>query len=68
MPHIQNYLVKFNGIYTQIYIRLRITRFDLFSVHILLSDIQIKRARPQDKPYTLDYGAGLSLLVDVNGA
>lgn len=68
MPHIQNYSVKFNGIYTQIYIRLRITQFDLFSVHMLLSDIQIKRARLQDKPYTLDDGAGLSLLVDVNGA
>ncbi|GME29926.1 MULTISPECIES: tyrosine-type recombinase/integrase [unclassified Pantoea] len=35
---------------------------------MLLSDIQIKRAKPQDKPYTLNDGAGLSLLVDVNGA
>lgn len=49
-------------------IRLRITWFDLFSIHMLLSDIQIKRAKPQDKPYTLNDGAGLSLLVDVNGA
>lgn len=49
-------------------IRLRITQFDLFSIHMLLSDIQIKRAKPQDKPYTLNDGAGLSLLVDVNGA
>lgn len=49
-------------------IGLRITWFDLFSIHMLLSDIQIKRAKPQDKPYTLNDGAGLSLLVDVNGA
>lgn len=35
---------------------------------MLLSDIQIKRAKPQEKPYTLNDGAGLSLLVDVNGA
>lgn len=49
-------------------IRLRITWFDLFSIHMLLSDIQIKRAKPQDKPYTLNDGAGLSLLVDVNRA
>jgi len=33
-----------------------------------LSDIQIKRAKPQEKPYTLNDGAGLSLLVEVNGA
>lgn len=47
---------------------LRITWFDLFSIHMLLSDIQIKRAKPQEKPYTLNDGAGLSLLVEVNGA
>jgi len=35
---------------------------------MLLSDIQIKRAKPQEKPYTLNDGAGLSLLVEVNGA
>lgn len=35
---------------------------------MLLSDIQIKRAKPQKKPYTLNDGAGLSLLVEVNGA
>jgi len=46
---------------------LRITWFDLFSIHMLLSDIQIKRAKPQEKPYTLNDGAGLSLLVEVNG-
>ncbi|VUC76701.1 putative site specific integrase [Raoultella terrigena] len=34
---------------------------------MLLSDIQIKRAKPQEKPYTLNDGAGLSLLVEVNG-
>lgn len=47
---------------------LRITWFDVFSIHMLLSDIQIKRAKPQEKPYTLNDGAGLSLLVEVNGA
>jgi hypothetical protein len=47
---------------------LRLTQFDLFSLNMPLSDIQIKRAKPQDKPYTLNDGAGLSLLVDVNGA
>jgi len=35
---------------------------------MLLSDIQIKRAKPQDKPYTPNDGTGLSLLVDVNCA
>ncbi|ERK11195.1 Phage integrase, Phage P4-associated [Pantoea sp. AS-PWVM4] len=49
-------------------ILLRITWFDLFSIHMLLSDIQIKRAKPKEKPYTLNDGAGLSLLIDVNGS
>jgi hypothetical protein len=31
---------------------------------MLLSDIQIKRAKPKDKPYTLNDGMGLSLLID----
>ncbi|EBK1161166.1 DUF4102 domain-containing protein, partial [Salmonella enterica] len=31
-------------------ITLCITEFDLFSIHMLLSDIQIKRAKPKDKP------------------
>ncbi|MFT4271554.1 MAG: tyrosine-type recombinase/integrase [Pantoea sp.] len=35
---------------------------------MLLSDIQIKRAKPKEKPYTLNDGAGLSLLIDVNGS
>lgn len=35
---------------------------------MLLSDIQIKRAKPQEKPYKLNDGAGLSLLVEVNSA
>lgn len=35
---------------------------------MLLSDIQIKGAKPQEKLYTLNDGAGLSLLVEVNGA
>lgn len=47
---------------------MRITWFDLFSIHMLLSDIQIKRAKPQEKPYTLNDGAGLSLLVEVSGS
>ena len=29
-----------------------------------LTDIQIKRAKPQDKPYTLNDGQGLSLLIN----
>ncbi|HEF0056789.1 tyrosine-type recombinase/integrase [Citrobacter sp. MGH104] len=34
---------------------------------MLLSDIQIKRAKPKDKPYTLNDGMGLSLLIDTSG-
>lgn len=34
---------------------------------MLLSDLQIKRAKPQDRPYTLNDGAGLSLLIDTTG-
>lgn len=33
-----------------------------------LTDIQIKRAKPQDKPYTLNDGQGLSLLINPNGS
>lgn len=35
---------------------------------MLLSDIQIKRAKPKDKPYTLNDGMGLSLLIDTTGS
>lgn len=35
---------------------------------MLLSDIQIKRAKPKDKPYTLNDGMGLSLLIDSAGS
>ena len=34
---------------------------------MLLSDIQIKRAKPKDKLYTLNDGLGLSLLIDTAG-
>ncbi|MGR5943356.1 tyrosine-type recombinase/integrase [Enterobacter sp. C4G1] len=33
-----------------------------------LTDIQIKRAKPQDKPYTLNNGQGLSLLINPDGS
>ncbi|MEY8712584.1 tyrosine-type recombinase/integrase [Mangrovibacter phragmitis] len=33
-----------------------------------LSDIQIKRAKPQDKPYTLNDGQGLSILIKPDGS
>lgn len=33
-----------------------------------LTDIQIKRAKPQDKPYTLNDGQGLSLLINPEGS
>lgn len=45
-------------------ITLCVTQFDLFSIHMLLSDIQIKRAKPKDKPYIMNDGMGLSLLID----
>ena len=33
-----------------------------------LTDIQIKRAKPQDKAYTLNDGQGLSLLINPDGS
>ncbi|ARY99429.1 integrase [Yersinia ruckeri] len=33
-----------------------------------LSDIQIRRAKPQEKAYTLSDGQGLSLLIEPNGS
>lgn len=33
-----------------------------------LTDIQIKRAKPQDKPYTLNDGQDLSLLINSDGS
>ncbi|MHB9330623.1 tyrosine-type recombinase/integrase [Phytobacter ursingii] len=33
-----------------------------------LTDIQIRRAKPQDKPYTLNDGQGLSLLINPDGS
>ncbi len=33
-----------------------------------LNDMQIRRAKPEDKPYTLGYGQGLSLLIEPNGS
>ena len=33
-----------------------------------LTDIQIKRAKPQEKPYTLNDGQGLSLLINPDGS
>lgn len=35
---------------------------------MLLSDIQIKRAKPKEKAYTLNDGMGLSLLIDTTGS
>lgn len=35
---------------------------------MLLSHIQIKRAKPKDKSYTLNDGMGLSLLIDTAGS
>ena len=49
-------------------IGLCINQFDLFSIHMLLSDIQIKRAKPKEKAYTLNDGMGLSLLIDTTGS
>ncbi|HHQ6722384.1 TPA: tyrosine-type recombinase/integrase [Serratia fonticola] len=34
---------------------------------MLLTDVQIRRSKPQDKPYTLNDGNGLSLLIDPSG-
>jgi len=33
-----------------------------------LNDMQIRRAKPKDKPYTLGDGQGLSLLIEPNGS
>lgn len=33
-----------------------------------LTDLQIRRAKPQDKPYTLNDGQGLSLLINPDGS
>ncbi len=33
-----------------------------------LNDMQIRRAKPEDKPYTLGDGQGLSLLIEPNGS
>lgn len=35
---------------------------------MLLTDLKIKKAKAQDKPYTLNDGGGLSLLIDTKGA
>ncbi|WP_272572137.1 MULTISPECIES: tyrosine-type recombinase/integrase [unclassified Providencia] len=37
-------------------------------MHTALTDIQIKRAKPQDKPYTMNDGHGLSLLIKPDGS
>lgn len=34
---------------------------------MLLTDLKIKKAKAQDKPYTLNDGNGLSLLIDTKG-
>jgi len=35
---------------------------------MLLTDIQIRRSKPQEKPYTLNDGQGLSLLINTDGS
>ncbi|MGP0939419.1 tyrosine-type recombinase/integrase, partial [Serratia sp. CY74664] len=35
---------------------------------MLLTDIQIRRSKPQEKPYTLNDGQGLSLLINKDGS
>lgn len=37
-------------------------------IHMPLNDMQIRRAKPEDKPYTLGDGQGLSLLIEPNGS
>ncbi len=32
-----------------------------------LTDLEIRRAKPEDKPYTKNDGNGLSLLIEPNG-
>lgn len=50
-------------------IGLRITLGSIFrAIHMLLTDIQIRRAKAQDKAYTLNDGNGLSLLIEPNGS
>lgn len=41
---------------------------DYWAIHMPLSDIQIRRAKPQGKAYTLNDGLGLSLLIEPNGS
>jgi len=33
-----------------------------------LTDLEIRRSKPQEKPYTLSDGSGLSILIETNGA
>ena len=35
---------------------------------MLLTDIQIRRSKPQEKPYTINDGQGLSLLINTDGS
>lgn len=37
-------------------------------LYMPLNDMQIRRAKPEDKPYTLGDGQGLSLLIEPNGS
>ena len=41
---------------------------DLQATIMPLNDMQIRRAKPEDKPYTLGDGQGLSLLIEPNGS
>jgi integrase len=38
------------------------------AIHMLLSDLAIRRAKPKEKAYTLNDGNGLSLLIEPNGS
>lgn len=52
-----------------VYIIAYISRFNWKTIHImLLTDIQIRKAKPKDKAYTLNDGKGLSLLIEPNGS
>lgn len=52
-----------------VYIIAYMSRFNGKTIHImLLTDIQIRKAKPKDKAYTLNDGKGLSLLVEPNGS
>lgn len=45
------------------------SRFNGKTIHIMpLTDIQIRKANPKEKPYTLNDGNGLSLLIEPNGS